>query len=391
MPERARVLLVDDDERLLNAAKRVLRKQITLVTASGGEQALRCLMEEGDFDVIVSDQNMPDMKGVELLSQVAKRWPATVRIMLTGNNDQETAIAAVNDGQIFRFVNKPCGPEDLLAAITAASAHHQLMMAEKALLEQTLSGSVKVLTDVLAISKPEAFERSSDVQRWAKRLADEVSVERPWELDLAAMLCTLGAVTLPDSITAKYYRGEMLDEDERKLFDQAPANGRDLIRNVPRMEGIAEAIYYCRKGFDGSGFPQNEVAGEAIPTIARLLKVLLDLAEVSADETVCFAEAIERLKSNAERYDPAMLKAAAESLATDQTFAARSGMVRKSVQVTCLLEGDITAADISDLEGKRLLASGSTLTSLTIKRLGNFQEVGQLTGEIDVWRGGIAA
>jgi len=377
--------------RLLNAVRRVLRKEIDLVTAEGGENALACLKNEGPFAVIVSDQNMPDMKGVELLAKVAKSWPTTVRIMLTGNNDQETAIRAVNDGQIYRFVNKPCGPEDLLAAISDASSHHQFLLAEKALLEETLSGSVKVLTDVLALSKPEAFKRSADVQRWAKALAGQLDIERPWELDLAAMLCTLGTVTLPDSITGKYYAGVPLEEHEQALLEQAPAHGRDLVRNVPRMDGVAQAIYYCRKGFDGSGFPDEGVSGEAIPAIARLLKVLLDLAEMTVDETVSFATAIEALKRNANIYDPAMLAAAEAHLATDTLFAVRAGMVRKSVTVASLREGDVTATDISDHQGNRLLVSGSTLTDLTIRRLGNIEELGQLDQEIDVWRAGMAA
>lgn len=386
MSNRMRVLLVDDDERLLNAARRVLRKDIELVTAEGGQNALEYLQSNGPFDVIVSDQNMPDMKGVELLAHVAKRWPTTVRVMLTGNDDQQTAIKAVNEGQIYRFINKPCGPDELLVAIAEASKHHQFLLAEKALLEETLSGSVKVLTDVLALSKPDAFKRSSDVHRWAKRLADEIGIERPWELDLAAMLCTLGAVTIPDSVTRKYYSGLALSEQEQLLLERVPANGRDLLRNVPRMEGIAEAIYYCRKGFDGSGFPSDNVSGEAIPIIGRLLKVLLDLAEATVDEDVTFAEAIEELNRNAERYDPAMLKAVEANLATDKVFAVRSGMARKNVEVSALLEGDITATDISDLEGTRLLVSGSTLTSMTIKRLKNIENLGQMPRHVEIWR-----
>ncbi|MEM1283993.1 MAG: HD domain-containing phosphohydrolase [Pseudomonadota bacterium] len=386
MSSRMRVLLVDDDERLLNAARRVLRKEIELVTAEGGKNALDYLQNNGPFEVIVSDQNMPDMKGVELLAHVAKRWPTTVRVMLTGNDDQQTAIKAVNEGQIYRFINKPCGPEDLLTAITAASKHHQYLLAEKALLEETLSGSVKVLTDVLALSKPNAFKRSSDVHRWAKRLADEIGIERPWELDLAAMLCTLGAVTIPDSVTRKHYTGEALSEKEQLLLERVPANGRDLLRNVPRMEGIAEAIYYSQKGFDGSGFPSDDVSGETIPVIGRLLKVLLDLAEATVDEEVSFAEAIESLNRNAEQYDPQILGAVEANLATDQLFAVRSGMVRKNVDVNALLEGDVTATDISDLEGTRLLVSGSSLTSLTIKRLKNIEGIGQMPGQVEVWR-----
>lgn len=391
MSDRMRVLLVDDDQRLLNAARRVFRKEIDLETAEGGQKALECLREKGPFAVLVSDQNMPDMKGVDLLSQVAKHWPTTVRIMLTGNDDQATAIRAVNDGQIFRFINKPCGPEDLLAAISAAISHHNFLLSEKALLEETLSGSVKVLTDVLALSKPEAFKRSSDVHRWAKRLADEVGIERPWELDLAAMLCTLGAVTLPDSITRKFYSGAPLSENEHDLLERAPANGRDLIRNIPRMEGVADGIYYCRKGFDGSGFPEDDVSGESIPRVARLLKVLLDLAEATVDEGVSFADAMDVLQGAAERYDLAMLAIVEKNLATDDAFISRSGMTRLALHVNRLLEGDITAADISDQDGNRLLVSGSRLTDLTIKRLGNIEKLGQLDGEVHVWRADLAA
>lgn len=391
MPDRVRVLLVDDDERLLNAARRVLRKDVDLTTAKGGADALERLQSDGPFAVLVSDQNMPDMKGVELLAQVAKRWPMMVRIMLTGNNDQETAIKAVNDGQIFRFITKPCRPEDLLTAMLEAGEHYRLTRAEKALLEETLSGSVKVLTDVLALSKPEAFRRSSDVHRWAKRVAGDVGVERPWELDLAAMLCTLGAVTLPDRVAQKHYSGASLDEQERVLVERTPANGRDLIASVPRMAGIANAIYYCRKGFDGSGFPADDVLGEAIPAIARLLKVLLDLAEATTDETVSFDDAIAVLKHRQEQYDPAMLSAVEAGLRTDDVFVRRYGMEQKRVAVRSLVEGDITASDISDLEGNRLLVSGSTLTSLTIKRLGSIEALGQLAEQIAVWRPQAAA
>lgn len=384
--EKTRVLLVDDDERLLNAAKRVLRKDIDLETAAGAQPALTALKEKGPFAVIISDQNMPDMKGTALLAEVARQWPLTVRIMLTGNNDQQTAISAVNDGQIFRFINKPCEPEDLMAAISSAHQHHRLLSSEKTLLEKTLSGSVKVLTDVLALSKPDAFNRSSDIHRWARKLMQRLGLDRPWEVDLAAMLSSLGYVALPDAVVKKYFSGAQLQESERELIAQASANGRNLIRNIPRMDHIAEAIYYSRKGYDGSGFPKDKVKGGEIPPIARLLKTLIDLAEIVAPGNVSFDDAVTQLERRKHQHDPEVLRAVEDILYDDMAFRAAGDKERLQLPPSRLADGDVVATDIVDKYGIRLLAAGSTLSSLTIKRLRSIQEENMLPHPVDIWR-----
>jgi len=105
MPNK--VLLVDDETNVLQAYTRVLRRRFDLEVAQGGAEALESLARSGPFAVIVSDMRMPGMDGVELLAQVRERFPDTTRIMLTGNADQATAMAAVNLGAIFRFLTKP--------------------------------------------------------------------------------------------------------------------------------------------------------------------------------------------------------------------------------------------------------------------------------------------
>ena len=117
MSKNARVLIVDDDERLLNAIKRTLRKKFDLTVALGAQEAIKIMETSKPFEVVVSDQNMPDMKGVAFLHEVEKKWPSVVRIMLTGNNDQDTAASAINEGKIFRFLTKPCDQETLLSLI----------------------------------------------------------------------------------------------------------------------------------------------------------------------------------------------------------------------------------------------------------------------------------
>ena len=105
-----KILLVDDDRNILSGYQRVLRKAFDLETALGGEEALRLLTMDGPFSLVVADMQMPGMSGLELLDKAQTVSPDTIRIMLTGNTDQKTAADAVNQGQVFRFLTKPCSP-----------------------------------------------------------------------------------------------------------------------------------------------------------------------------------------------------------------------------------------------------------------------------------------
>jgi len=107
-----KILCVDDEPNVLKAYKRGLRSNFAIDIATSGGEALQFIESRGPYAVIVSDMRMPQMNGIELLNTVKQCAPDTVRIMLTGNADQQTAIDAVNPGEIFRFLNKPCQPED---------------------------------------------------------------------------------------------------------------------------------------------------------------------------------------------------------------------------------------------------------------------------------------
>ena len=112
-----KILLVDDEAKVLAGIKRQLRKKFQIETALSGEEALKIIDEKGPFAVIVSDYNMPGMNGIDFLCRVKKVDPDTVRMMLTGSADMSTAIAAVNEGSIFQFHPKPCPAETLGKAI----------------------------------------------------------------------------------------------------------------------------------------------------------------------------------------------------------------------------------------------------------------------------------
>ena len=130
-----------------------------------------------------------------------------MRLLLTGYSDVDAAIRAVNDGQLFRFLTKPCPPDELLRACAAALGQHRLLVAEHVLLAQTLRGAVKALTDVLALTNPAAFGRGTRLKTGVGLLAQQIGMTDAWEVEIAALLLQLGAVTLPDATAEKLYSG----------------------------------------------------------------------------------------------------------------------------------------------------------------------------------------
>lgn len=154
------VLCVDDELRVLEGLAMHLRRQFTVFRATSGKQGLAELAEHGPFVVALSDMRMPEMNGAEFLSQVHTSAPDTVRMLLTGYADIEVAASAINDGQVFRFLVKPCPPERLRLAFSAALHQYRLITAERELLEHTLRGSVEALVNVLALVHPQAFGRA---------------------------------------------------------------------------------------------------------------------------------------------------------------------------------------------------------------------------------------
>jgi len=190
------ILCVDDDENILKGFRRQLRGQFELETATSGQEGLELFKRKGPFAVVVSDMRMPMMDGIEFLSRVREANPDSVRIMLTGNADMQTAIDAVNEGNIFRFLTKPCSSDELAKAINAGIEQYRLINAERELLQKTLTGSIKMLTDILSMVNPAAFSRASRLRRLVGRLAAEMKLPNLWQYELAAMLSQVGCLTL---------------------------------------------------------------------------------------------------------------------------------------------------------------------------------------------------
>lgn len=136
--KREKVLLVDDDPNLLEASERLLRRRFDIEIGRGPAAGLEAIDQRGPYAVVVSDMRMPEMDGVEFLSRVKEKLPDSIRIMLTGHPELRTAVDAVNHGNIFRFLTKPCSSEDLALVLDAGLEQYRLLKVRQEVLETKL-------------------------------------------------------------------------------------------------------------------------------------------------------------------------------------------------------------------------------------------------------------
>jgi response regulator RpfG family c-di-GMP phosphodiesterase len=368
-----RILFVDDDPNVLAAFQRNLRKQFEFDTALSGTEALAMLQECGPYGVIVADMQMPGMNGIELLTKAREMAPDTVRVMLTGNADQQTAVEAVNQGAVFRFLTKPCPPDQLKSTLETSVKQYELVKVERELLEHTLGGSVKVLGEVLSMIDPASFGRGQKLRESARVFGRYLGLTSTWELEVGAMLSHLGYVSIPPTILRKIDSGMPLLPREQSVVDRAPLIGHDLLVNIPRLEPVAKIILYQNKRYDGGGFPADNVSGAMIPFGARVLKILLDRALLE-DDGIAKSKALEAMRARSGTYDPELLQ---------KCFGCFNGFLENSisaerevkhVSVNELRIGHVLVSDVRTSSGVMLVAAGNRVTETMISRLKNYAE-----------------
>ena len=243
---RAHVLCVDDEGRVLEGLALHLRKDYQVHTALSGDEGLQKLKEIGGAAVVVSDMRMPGMDGATFLKRVMRSYPDATRILLTGEPGRDAAVLAVNEGQIFRFLTKPCPPEQLKAAIEAGVIQYRLMIAERMLMQETVIGCIQALVDVLAITNPVAFGRASRLKRTAMQFAESLGSVGYWQLEASAMLSQLGYISLPAEVVEKIYYGERLTPEEHTLAEGVPAVATKLLEHIPRLEPVLQILNALR-------------------------------------------------------------------------------------------------------------------------------------------------
>lgn len=390
---KPRILCVDDDANVLAGYQRSLHGRFPIITALSGERGIELLRNDGPFAVVVVDMNMPGMNGIEFLREAREVSPDTVRLMLTGNADQGTAMQAVNEGHVFQFLTKPCPSEMLARALEGGLHQHRLLTAERDLLERTLNGSIETLMLVLALAAPHAFGISRQLREHLHLVTKAMPILTRWELEMAAMLAPIGLVTVPSAILDKLRRRLPLTAPERDVVERAPLAGAEMLARIPRLEGVAEIIQYQGKHFDGSGWPADQRRGDRIPLGARILKVLLDLIELLNSGST-LGPALRRLDARAGHYDPDVLRATEAALlgAPSTTPATRppAGAVI-AVRPADLRLGDVLVERLESLEGFVLAGPGMEVSRIVQQKVENFLRFMTLREPVRIWREAVPA
>ncbi len=309
-----KILCVDDEPNILSAMRRMfMLSGFNIEEATSGAQALQKL-EQQEFHLILSDMQMPEMNGAELLAQVRQRWPKVMRLMLTGTADLKTAISAINEGEIYRYLTKPWNDEELVSTVKSALERFVLIRERDNLLELTkqqnqsladmvntleekvkertaelsnsyeeLRGSyiasVKAYSTLIGLRDRALLAHSKSVADLALRMAKVANLSQndTQDIYIAGLLHDIGKIGLSDETLSNLSKG--VGGYSKKLYEAHAKAGQDCLAGLYQMERIAFYIGTHHERFNGTGFP-DRLKGDAIPLGGRILAVVEAFEEV---------------------------------------------------------------------------------------------------------------
>jgi response regulator RpfG family c-di-GMP phosphodiesterase len=357
-----RVLCVDDETRVVEGLVLHLRKDYEVHTALSGADALKKLKDMGGAAVVVSDMRMPGMDGATLLQHVKQSFPDAARILLTGEPGRDAAVSAVNNAHIFRFLTKPCPPDQIKAAVEAGVTQYRLVNAERSILKETLIGCIKALVDVLAITNPVAFGRASRVKQLAMEIAQRADCQQFWQLEAAALLSQLGYLSLPTELVEKVYYGEPLTPEEQTLVSGAPQLASSLLDNIPRLEPVIQIL-------NALHWTDEQIARLGEGTIGlgtRILDMVLNYdALIAQGHSV--GVAVQTLRGRSSRFGAGLIDQLAEHVG-----AGTSTDVARELPLRTVRLGMVIMQDVRTHMGTLLVPRGFEVTKLFLERLRNF-------------------
>ncbi|WP_319582435.1 HD domain-containing phosphohydrolase [uncultured Pseudodesulfovibrio sp.] len=364
---KPRILLVDDEPNVLSALRRQLRDLYEVDVQSAPVEALKQLDRSKPYAAAVSDYRMPGMNGIEFLNELKKQSPETTRLMLTGYADLDNAIRAVNDGNVFRFLTKPCERDSLLQNVADAVHQYELVTAKRVLLEKTLKGSVDLLSEITSMVNPQAGQRINRVRRYVRFFAEKKGLKDLWRYDIAAMLCQLGTLILPPGTLETLEGGGKLSPEQAQMWEMHPVIAQSLVTKLPRLQSIADMIAYQLKGFDGTGTPRDNLKEEEIPLGGRILKVALDydMAKQREDNP---QKAFLSMEKRIDEYDPELMYYLEGMLGVEARYAIRT------VSLQELSPGMVLHEDVVSKHGALLVRKSLELDKDKIDRMHMFAE-----------------
>ncbi|QDT05010.1 Hydrogenase transcriptional regulatory protein hupR1 [Rubripirellula lacrimiformis] len=364
-----RILLVDDDYSLLKTLDRNLSFDFDVTICESGAEALELIANSEPFSVAMVDMRMPGMEGIKVIQKAREIAPNTVYLMLTGNQDLTTAMEAVNEGQVFRFLNKPCQMSDIKAAIHAGIKQHDLIISKEELLKKTFAGAISVLVEIIGFVD-DPLVNLDDIQKTTETMLTECNVATDWRIALTSHLMVAGIPLLSPEYRAILASAPITSVDHRGAVKEMLRISSQLVRRIPRLEPIADQL--DRMATDEIASGRCTASDDKIAQVLLISYYQSLLSRRGEDGGVVRSE-IESIFSNVDRRLSDHLRLFAE---------ARPKPTIETIPTTALVAGMIVAEDIRMPNGLLLIAAGRNLSPPMVTRLNNL--AGLVTVKVEI-------
>ena len=409
-----KILLVDDEAHILSALERLfMEESFHIFTAHSGAEGLSCLAEHPDLDVIICDMQMPEMNGAEFFSTVAQKCPGITRILLTGYSDLTSTINAVNEGQIFRYVNKPwdnielcqiCREGILKKRLYQRNTQltHQLHKQNQSLkrlnqnlnrtihartseVQQTASflemaykelndsyfAAIPVFANLVELKEGSDYSHSRAVAQMAQAFAEyrQMRAYDVRDIYCAALLHDIGKLGLPENILNKPY--SYLSPIERHEYEKHPKLGQAAITALQPLTEAGEIIRAHHERYDGKGYPDN-LAKTDIPLGARILSIVNDYDSLGQPLNFLGVQMdkLERLdyisQQSGKRYDPTLVQS---FLLFINQYQEQNAQRESKLSLNDIESGMQLTRDLISQNGLLLLSKGQVIEPIHISKL----------------------
>lgn len=405
------VLIIDDEANILSSLKRLFQPfGYRILTAESGAEAL-ALLEKEPVDLVISDMRMPQMNGAELLEQVRSKWPDVVRILLTGYSDMSSTIAAINRGEIYRYISKPWTDSEIVLTVHDALERKHLL-AEKqrlealtrqqneelkvlnATLEDKVRERTEQLRDALEQLKKEYFAsiqvfanlvelrrgrmagHSRRVAQLCRNIAHKLHLpeDASQNIETAALLHHIGKIGLPDRLLDKPYTD--LSNGDRAEFDKHPLRAAAILMGLAPLAEAAQLIRCHREHYDGVGNPLG-LHASAIPLGARILLVASDYESLQSGlierDMLTPTQALNAIiNGRGIDYDPEVVDVFSELVAN----VGQAAHIESEFQLSSdqLHEGMLLTRDVVTAKGMPLLLRDTVLNTGHIREIRDFEQ-----------------
>lgn len=276
----ASVLFVDDEEYILNALERLFidSTDVRILKAKSAEDGLK-LIESEEVAVVVSDNMMPGMKGVEFLSKTKFLSPDTVKILMTAYADLSTAISAINEGEVTKFIVKPWEDDLFLNIIQESINQYKMLQSLKKVDDATLFS----LAQTIELKDPYTRGHSERVANYSLMIANELHFceKKIKEIKYGSWLHDCGKIGVPKAIL---HLQKPLNDKEWEVIKKHPSWGAEVARQALMPEVIVNIIKYHHERCDGKGYPAG-LKGDEIPVEAKIVAIADTYDAITSDRT----------------------------------------------------------------------------------------------------------